>query len=157
MEKERGIVLDRTTQATGQYIMEGFYEGFSCLKGDCWEKEGERKKRKGGSGQQKDEGVMYAVGVMVIHDDEGQQKDEAVIAVEGPEWGGIGEGEGGVGRCRGGGAHTGAGRKVHWQVQGDRYTSRCGMGGTLAGAGRQATGSKSGFTQTILSLNSWMC
>ena len=29
------MVVDRTTRGTGQDIMEGFYEGFSCLKGDC--------------------------------------------------------------------------------------------------------------------------
>ena len=41
LEKEKGIVRDRTTRGTGQNIMEGFYEGFPCLRGDCWRRRGD--------------------------------------------------------------------------------------------------------------------
>ena len=45
LEKERGIVLDRTTRGTGQDTVEGFYEGFSCLKGDCWRRRDRKQHR----------------------------------------------------------------------------------------------------------------
>ena len=39
LEKERGVVLDRTTRGTGQDIMEGFY-GKELRRG-CWRSRGE--------------------------------------------------------------------------------------------------------------------
>ena len=45
LEKERGVVLDRTTRGTGQDIMEGFY-GKELRRG-CWRREGADRKEEG--------------------------------------------------------------------------------------------------------------